>query len=305
MINKNPIILFCCFPDALREPDPAFYREWQALEELGIEWRVFSFDAFLDGNYERAFKYLKPGAGEAILYRGWILREHEYALLESRLRAHGYILFTSSASYALASYLPNYYNLIRHYTPPARWTFNPDPEEAWRLAQELGVGAYIIKDHIKSAKEHWREACYIPERPSKTRFIQTCNRLIQIHGDRFERGFVIRKAVPLRYIEESPFGYPLFEEHRIFFFNKKPLVSAPYNRGGPVADVSSFHFLGALIDSPFFTADVARVAGEDSSRNPESEGLTLIEVGDAGVSGLPAAIDHRSFYITLRENWGS
>jgi len=32
-------------------------------------------------------------------------------------------------------------------------------EEAWEVAQELGPPPWIVKDHVKSAKERWHRAC--------------------------------------------------------------------------------------------------------------------------------------------------
>ena len=46
-----------------------------------------------------------------------------------------------------------------------------------------------------------------------------------------------------------------------------------------------------MIDSPFFTADVARLA---------SGGYTVIEINDGGCSTLPEQLDPRDLYRALR-----
>ena len=48
-----------------------------------------------------------------------------------------------------------------------------------------------------------------------------------------------------------------------------------------------FAFLGGVIGSPFFTADVARLA---------AGGYTVIEINDGGSSILPEQMDPRDLY---------
>jgi len=286
-------ILFCAFPDALREPDPCFQREWEAVDALGIEWRVFSFDAFLDGNMDRAFKFLLPGTGQTLLYRGWILREAEHAALSRELALRGYRLLTSTKQYANTAYLPNYFPHISEWSPPALWTDGPDLESAWKLARQFGREPWIVKDYVKSAKERWHEACFVPRGATKRQFLQVCRKLLEFQGERFERGFVVRPFIPLAFLEESPFGYPLFEEYRLFFLQGRLIASAPYHRVGPeLENPAQFGVLGEVIDSPFFSADVARTA---------AGGLTLIEIGDGGVSGMPPRLDLPSFFEKLAQ----
>ena len=281
-------LLFPAFSDALREPDPQFQREWEAAEDLGIGWRVFGFDTLLEGNLERSFKFLPAGHGETLLYRGWILKEREYRLLGSELGRRGYRLHASAAAFARTNYLPNYHSLIWDRTPPAVWTRRPDPQEAWRLAQEMGPPPYIIKDHVKSAKELWEEACYVPAGATERKFIEMCRRLRDFRGDRFEKGFVVRPYVPLRFLDENPFGGRIFEEYRLFFFHGMLLSASPYDRvGGAVANFEAFLDLPTVIRSPFFSADIGRT---------EIGELILIELGDGGVSQLPPTLKARQFY---------
>jgi hypothetical protein len=113
-------------------------------------------------------------------------------------------------------------------------------------------------------------------------------------GERFERGFVIRPFVPLRFVEESPFGYPIFEEYQLFFFRGQLLTSSIYDRaGGPQVDFSPFLDLPGRVASPFFSADVGRTA---------AGALVLIELGDGGVSRLPPRLDAMHFYRRIRES---
>ena len=144
-------------------------------------------------------------------------------------------------------------------------------------------------------KERWDEACLVPEGASFEQFRRVCERLVELRGDRFERGFVVRKQVPLRFLEQSPFGRPVFEEYRLFFFRGELVSSTIYDRvGGSLTEFARFHELGKRVPSPFFSADVGRmVSGE----------LVLIELGDGGVSRLPPRLDIEAFYAKLKARW--
>jgi hypothetical protein len=60
-----------------------------------------------------------------------------------------------------------------------------------------------------------------------------------------------------------------------------------YDADSTLENPRQFAFLGRAIESPFFTADVARLA---------AEGYTVIEVNDGGSSVLPEQMDPREFY---------
>lgn len=85
----------------------------------------------------------------------------------------------------------------------------------------------------------------------------------------------------------------MYEEYRLIFWQGKLLLADRYNDIGPdEADFSRFLGLGKRIDSPFFTADVART---------ERGELILIEVNDGGAAGLPPALHPIEFYDALAE----
>lgn len=286
-------ILFPASPDALREPDPMFWKDWQAAEAAGLTWRVFGFDALLSGKVDRAFEFTPGGRGETLLYRGWILKQAEYALLWQELRQRGYALLTGPAEYALANYLPLWYDRVADLTPPAVWTCGVDLDEAWEKAQALGPPPYVVKDHVKSAKERWRQACFVAPGAGREEFQQVCRALVEFRGERFDGGIVVRPYVPLRYLEESPFGGDIFEEYRLYFFRGQLVSASWYDRvGGDEAEFSAFLNLPQRIAAPFFTADVARTERRD---------LILIEIGDGGVSRLPPKVSAPEFYKCLAE----
>jgi hypothetical protein len=72
-----------------------------------------------------------------------------------------------------------------------------DIREAWEVALELGPPPWVVKDHVKSVKELWHRACFVPEGATYEDFADVCERLLAARGDRFERGFVVRKYLEL------------------------------------------------------------------------------------------------------------
>ena len=78
------------------------------------------------------------------------------------------------------------------------------------------------------------------------------------------------------------------DEHRLVFWEGRLVCHAPYYDAESVPeDPRQFAFLGRTIGSPFFTADVARLAGG---------GYTVIEINDGGSSVLPEQMDPRELY---------
>jgi len=151
-------VLFSYLNDAGYSQEIDWKEEADAAEECGLTCYSFSYDLFYYGRYEEAFSEIPDGDGGELLYRGWLMPEDDYTQLEDFLVNKGYQLICSAHEYQETLLLPNYYEVIEDMTPAAKWTDTPDIEEAWGLAQELGNGPWIVKDHIKSAKEAWLEA---------------------------------------------------------------------------------------------------------------------------------------------------
>ena len=283
-------ILFCRTNRPLGMTDP-LQLEGDALDELGINGHFIDIELVAGEELEEALEPLPEGDGTPLLYRGWILKEEEYELLHEALLDRGYAPVTSPAEYAEALYLPNYHPKIEDVTAPARWIWGTDLDEAWESARKLGPGPYFLKDHVKSAKEHWERCCYIPEDSDRETFDRVCQDFIDYQEDRFERGLVFRPILPIRRLPGESLGYPIHDEHRLFFWNGRLVMGCPYHDVDvAMEDYGRFEFLGARIDSPFFTADVARL---------EDGRWTLVELNDGGASGLPPLLDPRELYRVL------
>ncbi|NRD68657.1 ATP-grasp domain-containing protein [Corallococcus exiguus] len=285
----SPVVKAVLFGRNPHQPDP-FDVEADAAEALGVDTYQADLSALLSGDAARALTGVPERGHLRLLYRGWMLTEEEYTELDEAVRALGHRLVTTPAQYAAAHYLPHWYPRLAGYTARSVWTEGPDAAEAWRLARKLGPAPYILKDHVKSAKERWAEACFVPADATREDFERICQNLLDERGDRFERGFVVRRYLPLKVYGRTPAG-PAHLEFRLFFGGGRLIAAEPYHEFDvEVPDFTAFESLGRRIPSPFFALDVAML---------EDGGWAVVEVNDGGVSGLPPGLDPRDLFAAL------
>ncbi|HYV37485.1 MAG TPA: ATP-grasp domain-containing protein [Gemmataceae bacterium] len=290
-------LLFPQNPLMRKLPEPLFEPEYDAAQSLGFHCLLFDEEALCTGDIDLALKRLPLADGVKLLYRGWILTEEQYGRFEAALLARGYTLVSSAAQYAEVSYFPNYYPKIRELSPAAVWTDKPDSFLAWSLARRLGDGPFVIKDHIKSAKHLWHEACFIPKGSGWENFERIADNLKREQGKTFFRGFVVKEYVPLQSRGESPKAYPMCEEYRLFFWNRQLLIASHYHRlSEQSVDWSGFIQLGQRFDAPFFTMDVAQT---------ESGNWIVVDMGAGECSSLPPSLEPKRFYSRLASATGS
>ncbi len=276
-------------PHVPQDAEDRFELEALAAEELGIESYAIPLDPVVNGEPERALRRLPRPRHRRWLYRGWMLSEEEYTGLHEAMQERGEELVVDPESFAEAAYVPSYVPLLGAHTAPTRWTEGEDITEAWEAALELGPPPWIVKDHVKSAKEQWHRACFVPAGASFDDFVEVCERLLAVRGDRFERGFVVKKYLDLATLPGwTPEQRRVTDEHRLVFWEGELVTHAPYyDVDAELTDPAQFAYLGQAISSPFFTADVARLA---------SGGYTVIELNDGGSSVLPEQMDPRELY---------
>ena len=177
--------------------DDRFELEALAAEELGIESWAIPLDPVVGGDAERALRHLPPPSERTWLYRGWMLDTEEYEALFEAIEARDETMVVHPEEMAAASLAPLWIPALANHTAPSRWTDDEDVRAAWELALELGPPPWIVKDHVKSAKEEWHRACFVPEAASFDDFRAVCERLVEVRGDRFTGGFVVRKYLEL------------------------------------------------------------------------------------------------------------
>jgi len=266
-----------------------FEDEWLALDELDQEVHHVDFEALVDGEADQACRRLPRR--RTWVYRGWMLTQEEYEGLAEAIDDRGGRLLVDPQEYADAAYVPGWFPAVADCSPPTRWIDGADLDEAWEAACELGPPPWVVKDHVKSAKELWHRACFVPGGADRAAFDEVCLALIEARGERFERGLVIRKYVQLAGLGYALPERPVADEHRLFFVDGKLAAHAPYHDvEAPPLDAGALRFLGRRVDSPFFSADVARLPGG---------GHTVIEINDGGVSTIPATMDPRLLYQAL------
>ncbi|WP_237080350.1 ATP-grasp domain-containing protein [Myxococcus xanthus] len=256
--------------------DDPFDVEADAAEALGVDTYQADLGALLSGNAEQALSTLPERGRLRLLYRGWMLTEEEYMALDEAVSALGHRLTTTPEQYAAALYLPNWYPRLSRYTARSVWTEGMDAAEAWHAAQALGSQPWLVKDHVKSAKERWDEACFIPEGTTQARFEQICANLVDERGDRFERGLVVRKFLPFKTYGRTPAG-PAHLEFRLFFGGGRLLAAEPYHEFDvDVPDFTGFEPLARRIDCNRPVSDVARAVAD--GRGPWSASAARSEL---------------------------
>jgi hypothetical protein len=268
----------------------SFDTEAEAAEALGIDTFQIDLSALLEGDAERACAAIPDRGRLRLLYRGWMLTGEEYEALDEALGAMGHELMTTPAQYAAAHYLPNWYPKLKGYTARSVWTEGTDATEAWHAAQALGSPPWLVKDHVKSAKERWAEACFVPAGASRQDFERICGALLEERGERFERGFVVRRFLPFKVRGRTPAG-PAHLEYRLFFGHGRLLAAESSDDFDvDVPDFSAFERLARRIDARFFAMDVAML---------EDGRWAVVELNDGGVSGIPPSIDPRELFGAL------
>lgn len=290
-------VLFPQNPLMRKLPEPLFEEEFDAARNLGFQCLLFDEEALSSGDTEAALKRVPQGADTPLLYRGWIQTEEVYGQFHRGLLDRGYNLVTSPAQYAEVSFFPNYYPKIRDHSPAAVWTDVPDAFAAWSLSRRLGEGPFVVKDHVKSAKHLWHEACFVPKNAGREQFEHVAENLKREQGASFHRGFVVKQYVPLKRRGDSPREYPQCEEYRLFFWRQRLLVFAHYHRLSEQApDWAPFVEIAGRFDAPFFSMDVAQTeAGE----------WIIVDMGAGEVSALPPNLTPERFYAALAEAVGA
>lgn len=274
------------FPAAasdLARPDPVFTVEHAAAEAAGLGPLLYDLVALWRHEPERLTASIAPGAGP-VLHRGFMLSDRRFALLRDALAARGWTLLPDLEGYGQAHFLPRALPLLGDATPETVWMLGFDRDEAWALYQRVADADALLKDHVKSCKERWREACLLPARSSRERFDEVLRAFLACRGAKLELGLVLRRLEPFRLLRRDMRGTPVHEEYRTFFWRGAPVWSALGE------DLAPWAAIARRFRSPFVSLDVAR---------REDGVLRVVESGDGGVSGLPVHCDPDDFYARL------
>lgn len=231
-------------------PNEPFVPEVEAAHALGLAVSLFSFEDFQIGRF-RPRPVLE--AGEAIVYRGWMLTPEGYADLHAAIVARSAAPLTGVDQYRLCHHLPEWYPLCSALTPETVFLpLGTDLGTALREPPASGWSAWFVKDYVKSLTT---------QRGSVARSVAETVEIVSLlerHRGSLEGGICLRRFE--RFVPNS--------EERYFVFRGRALA----REGQPPVLVET---LAERIDSPFFSVDLVR---------SEEGSLRLVELGDGQVS---------------------
>jgi hypothetical protein len=302
-------ILFCDNPFENKPTVEKDYEdEFVSAKQNGFTTHLFSYESLIkDENAEFATRRIKPSDTlQKIIYRGWMLKPNQYALLYNALLTKNYRLINSPTEYQNCHYLPDNYKFIIGHTPKTIWVSvenqQVDYGEVFNGIAVFGNSALIVKDFVKSQKHYWDTACFIPLATDRNKVESVIKRFVELQNTDLNAGLVIREFVDLNDLTtHSKSGMPLKQEYRLFFLNGQLLGCYDYWEEGEYSvdedpPLDLFKDIAQAVESNFFSMDIAK------TKNGE---WIIIELGDGQVAGIPDKVDRLQFYGLVRQYYGS
>jgi ATP-grasp domain, R2K clade family 3 len=239
--------LYPCDPFEKKKPDEAYEEEFIAAQTAELACSLYSAEDFDGGEFKPRPSFAE---GEAVVYRGWMLKPDDYAELHAAIEVKGGVPLTSITQYRHCHYLPEWYHVCEDVTP--KTIFLKRDDDFPSILAEKGWSAYFVKDYVKSlTTSRGSVAKSVDE-------IAEIVALIEQYRGQVEGGVCVREYEELR--NES--------EERYFVFKQRA-----FSRDGLIPDI--VEEIAARIKSPFFSIDVVL----NSAGAPR-----LIELGDGQVS---------------------
>lgn len=242
------IFLFPSEPFNQKVIDDCYTHE---LEQASQSFECLFFD--IETLADNVIKFSKPLMffdGANVIYRGWMLKPHQYEALQEALSKKGLNLIIDLSTYLKSHYMPNWYNELQNFTMKTSFfTF----DEIICLQTDFDTPVFV-KDYVKSLTSSEGS---IAKNLSSLK--EKVHKLKKTRGE-IEGGIVLREFIEL---------LPNYEE-RYFVYQGKA-----YSRDGIVPEI--VQQIATIHNTPFFSIDIAkRVNGDE----------ILIEVGDGQVSDI-------------------
>jgi hypothetical protein len=234
-----------------KQVDEAYSEQVGCLQNVGFEASVISLEALASGSAKIS---PIPQPGETLIYRGWMLAPDDYSRLVDVVRNAGADVLTSHDEYLLTHYLPNWYPLIRDFTPETRF-FSAEDDLEHELSR-LGWSRFFIKDYVKSLKT---SVGSIIDEPSAIR--EVVAEMQKFRGN-IEGGLCVRQVED--FVAET--------ERRYFVMYSKPFAASANQEVPEIVEECA-----KRINSQFFSVDVVEHA--DGCKR-------VVEIGDGQVSDL-------------------
>ncbi len=292
-------VIYCDSGFSPKEVDYMYAEEYKTAKSKFIQTSLISFEELKKGNVDAALKRVRSNDDKEIgIYRGWMLKPHQYELLYNSLLKKNIQLINDPIEYKFCHYLPSNYDTIKNYTP--KTTFKElnskfNIEDFQNEIDEFGDKPIIIKDYVKSQKHYWEEACFIPSAANKEKVNSVVNKFLELQDSDLNEGLVFREFVELEKLtNHSKSGMPLTKEFRVFVKHGKIMAIFKYWDEGDYQNVEpiidEFEEVIPKIKSNFFTMDIAKKKDGD---------WIIVELGDGQVAGLPDKADKDHFYDKL------
>lgn len=230
-----------------RRPEGLFAAEYDLARARGFDVSIFSFEDFDRGRFSP-----KPqlAEGEAVIYRGWMLKLDGYERLMKEVSGSSARMVVSLENYRNTHHLPSWYPLIKDLTAETL-VFEENTDFVTALRDRKWSG-YFVKDYAKSLNTGTGSLVETPDEIARV--------VAQIKKYRGE----VEGGVCIRRREEYESG----SERRYFIAKGRAFSSS-----GDIPDVVAK--CASLVASPFFTIDTAL----------RKDGVwRIVEVGDGQVS---------------------
>lgn len=233
-----------------KQPDENFADEYKYLKDQGFDCVLYNSEKFDKGIISIDISKI---LNKTIIYRGWMLNKNEYNKLCNFVETHDAKMMTSLQNYLLCHHLPNWYELLKDYTPETIIIEKNDNIE--KAMTKLGGKKFFIKDFVKSVTENG--GSIVENQNDINRIILS----IEKYKGEIEGGLCIRKYE--NFITNTEERYFVLNNH-IFKQNNEEIPQIVY-------DITN------KISSPFYSIDIIK----DINGNNR-----LVEIGDGQVSGI-------------------
>ena len=234
-----------------KQPDIAYKDRFVAFKEAGFKTALIEIESL---NNEQIRIYPDLSEQDIVVYIGWMLSGSDYLSLVKIIEKTGAIPFTSHQKYLHTHYLPNWYPLLKEYTPKTQIYLTEDNIET--KLKQLNWQSYFIKDYVKSLKTSIGS---IINRPEDIKLVLA---EMKKYRGTIEGGICVRQVE--NFIPES--------EQRYFVINQKAFAS-DHNQTIPEMVTKCVH----KIKSNFFSVDVI---------NTKQGTQRIVEIGDGQVSDI-------------------
>jgi hypothetical protein len=270
----NPYFLFPADPLNHRVIDCDFQLQAKALTDAGYGYAILNLEDDSVWSPRGGLVAQTPFKQDNIVYRGWMLNEHEYDRMEELADWYGGTLRTTKEQYYQTHHIPNWHVMLSDMTAetlvfPKETIDFDDTDELWdrffeRNLKRTGWRECFVKDYVKSLKT--AGGSMVRSAADLRRVVEE---MAKFRGT-IEGGLCIRQFE--EYIPQT--------EVRFFVVNGKvfaPKIDTNFNIVANTSYLPLANEVAHRITAPFFSVDIATRA----DFTPR-----VVECGDGQVSDL-------------------